>query len=257
MNEKVQAYSVNEETGEMTENKTQEQTVQAAQTFEAQKKSEQVTIKTENTGVVKYQSWDGSEISLTLALAQKLCVGGGALTPDEFLLFAARCKTRKLNPFTKECYPIKYAGASTEVAIIENWNNFLRVADESPEFDGMEDGIVVEDENGQVYDVPGQLMPKNCKLVGGWAKVYRKDRKMPFVSRLDLDEFAKKHKYDKGDVKKGDLQGTWATMPNYMINKCAKSVALRLAFPAQLAGAYIAEEFGERTIFDTKAEPLA
>jgi hypothetical protein len=73
---------------------------------------------------------------------------------------------------------------------------------------------------------------------------------------LDLDEFAKKHKYDKGDVKKGDLQGTWATMPNYMINKCSKSIALRLAFPAQLAGAYIAEEFGERVIENAEAKEI-
>lgn len=240
--------------------KVDEQTGEIKMPFEAEKKtsvSQQVVNPAQaQKTTIKYQAWDGANITLTLELAQKLCVGGGSLTPDEFLLYAARCQTRKLNPFTKECYPIKYAGANTDVAIIENWNNFLRVADESPEFDGMEDGIVVENEKGLLSDIAGTIVPKGSKLVGGWAKVYRKDRKVPFFARLDLDEFAKKHKYDKGDVKKGDLQGTWATMPNYMINKCSKSIALRLAFPAQLAGAYIAEEFGERVIENAEAKEI-
>ena len=240
--------------------KVDEQTGEIKMPFEAEKKTsvaQQVANPAQaQKTTIKYQAWDGANITLTLELAQKLCVGGGSLTPDEFLLYAARCQTRKLNPFTKECYPIKYAGANTDVAIIENWNNFLRVADESPEFDGMEDGIVVENEKGLLSDIVGTIVPKGCKLIGGWAKVYRKDRKVPFFARLDLDEFAKKHKYDKGDVKKGDLQGTWATMPNYMINKCAKSIALRLAFPAQLAGAYIAEEFGERVVENAEAKEI-
>lgn len=239
--------SVDELTGEI-----KPEVVEQAQPFEAPKKASATApaVANANTqGTIKYQAWDGSEIILSLALAQKLCVGGGNLTQDEFLLFAARCKTRKLNPFTKECYPIKYSGENADVAIIENWNNFLRVADESPEFDGMEDGIIVEI-NGEISDIVGQHLPKGAVLVGGWAKAYRKDRKFPFVARLDLAEFAKKHKWDvpAKKIKAGDMQGTWANMPNYMINKCSKSIALRLAFPAQLSGAYIAEEFGERTI---------
>lgn len=240
--------------------KVDEQTGEIKMPFEAEKKTsvaQQVANPAQaQKTTIKYQAWDGANITLTLELAQKLCVGGGILTPDEFLLFAARCQTRKLNPFTKECYPIKYAGANADVAIVENWNNFLRVADESPEFDGMEDGIVVENEKGVVSDIVGQIVPKNCKLIGGWAKVHRKDRKIPAVSRIDLDEFAKKHKYDKGDVKKGDLQGTWATMPAYMINKSAKALALRLAFPQQLSGAYIAEEFGERVVENAEAKEI-
>lgn len=238
--------------------KVDEQTGEIQMPFEAEKKTSvsQPVANQAQKATIKYQAWDGANITLTLELAQKLCVGGGDLTPDEFLLYAARCQTRKLNPFTKECYPIKYAGANTDVAIIENWNNFLRVADESPEFDGMEDGVVVENEKGVLSDIVGTIVPKEYKLIGGWAKVYRKDRKMPFVARLDLDEFAKKHKYDKGDQKKGDLQGTWATMTSYMINKCAKSIALRLAFPAQLAGAYIAEEFGERVVENAEAKEI-
>lgn len=246
----AQNFEVDEQTGEISPEK-----IAPAPAFEAEKKGV-AKVQPNTMATISYKSWDGSEIKLTLELAQKLVVGGGSLTSDEFMLFAARCKTRSLNPFTKECYPIKYSGATADVAIIENWNNFLRVADESPMFDGIEDGIIIETAKGELLDIVGQMLPRGAKLVGGWAKVYRKDRQIPFVARLDLVEFAKTHKYDKGDVKKGDLQGTWATMPSYMINKCAKSVALRLAFPAQLAGAYIAEEFGERVIEDVEAKPV-
>ena len=178
-----------------------------------------------------------------MELAQNLVEGGGQLTKDEFILFAAKCKARSLNPFTKECYPIKFAGANAKVAIIENWSNFVRVADSHPQYDGLEDGLVVETATGELLDVEGQIIPKGCKLIGAWAKVYRKDRRFPFVSRIDFNEFSKG-------------QSSWKTMPAYMISKCAKSIAYRLAFPDQLAGSYIAEEMQPRVIEDAEATPI-
>lgn len=46
----------------------------------------------------------------------------------------------------------------------------------------------------------------------------------------------------------------WKEKPHVMLAKCAESLALRKAFPAELAGIYSAEEMGDET--ETKLPPL-
>ena len=63
------------------------------------------------------------------------------------------------------------------------------------------------------------------KLVGGWAKAYRKDRSRPFYEEVKLSEY---------DTKKS----LWATKPATMIRKVALVHALRESFPATFGSLY-------------------
>ena len=58
--------------------------------------------------MVKYEI-DGQEIKLTPSIVQEYIVGTDAkITMQEFKLFTELCKCRKLNPFLREAYLIKY-----------------------------------------------------------------------------------------------------------------------------------------------------
>ena len=82
-------------------------------------------------------------------------------------------------------------------------------------------------------------------LIGGWAKVYRKDRRVPFVNRISLKEYTKQK--EKG-------KGTWDKMTNTMIDKCAVVTAMRSAFPQQLGGLYTQDEV-DNSNFTPTEEP--
>jgi len=148
---------------------------------------------------------------------------------QEAFMFLKLCQARNLNPFTRECYLIKYGGKTNMVVGKEA---FTRKAELNPQFDGFEAGIIVKQKDGKFLDLPGTFYDDSeDKLVGGWAEVHRKDRTSSFIARVSLKE------YSKG-------QATWKDMPCVMIRKVALVSALREAFPSDLAGMYDQSELG-------------
>ncbi len=65
-------------------------------------------VQKNNELMVKFDI-DGNEIKLTPSIVQEYIVGTDAkITNQEFKLFTELCKVRKLNPFLREAYLIKY-----------------------------------------------------------------------------------------------------------------------------------------------------
>lgn len=153
------------------------------------------------------------------------------LTDSEFKLFTEFCKSTGLNPFKREIWAIKAGG---RLQLMTGIQGFHAIANSNPEYDGMEIGLV-----GPEGDYLSMTYPRN-DFIGAWAKVYRKDRKVPVEGVAMLAEYDKK-------------QSNWNTMKRVMINKCAESVALRKAFPQQLNGMYTAEEMPNQ--YAAQAEP--
>lgn len=156
------------------------------------------------------------EKSLSVIENKKLLlntVAKGA-TEAEFLMFLEFCKSTGLNPYKKEIWFIK---TDKGVQMMTGINGFLAIANRNPNYDGME--VSIDEQDG--------------KLISATAKVYRKDRRYPSCATVYFNEYFKPTKFGNG---------MWEKMPKMMLQKVAKSVALREAFPQELGGLYIQEE---------------
>lgn len=178
---------------------------------------------------------DGQQIKLTPKIVQDyLCSGNAEITMPEFKLFTELCKVRKLNPFLREAYLIKYSNKQP-ASIVVGKGAILKRAVLNPKYDGMESGIIVINETNELVERKGTFKLKSEELVGGWAKVFRKDWEHPIYSSVSLDEAIQK----KSD---GETNSNWTKQPATMIEKVAKVRALRETFVEDLAGMYEAEE---------------
>lgn len=180
---------------------------------------------------------DGSKITLTPSIVQQYIVGSenGTITLPEFKLFTELCKVRKLNPFLKEAYCIKYGKSPAQIVVGKD--AVLKRAVLNPSFDGIESGVIVQNINtGDIIERAGTFYLRDTeRLVGGWAKVYRKDWSHPTYCSVAFDEVAQK-------TRDGYLNTQWATKGGTMVEKVAKVRALRETFVEDLGGMYEADE---------------
>ena len=184
--------------------------------------------------VVKFEV-EGQEIKLTKQIVQEYIVGTDVpITNQEFKLFTELCKVRKLNPFLREAYLIKYK-AGTPAQLVVGKDAILKRAVLNPNYDGMECGIIVQKEDGSIEERQGTFKLGTEQLVGGWARVFRKDWTHPTYSSVSFNEVAQR----KTD---GSLNSNWSTKGATMVEKVAKVRALRETFVEDLAGMYEAEE---------------
>ena len=148
----------------------------------------------------------------------------------EVAYFMELCRAQRLNPFLNEAYLVKFQGKPAQIMVAHK--ALVKRAERHPEYDGMEHGVVVmrdgavhQEQRGAYYPEAGEV------LLGGWAKVYRKDRRMPIYAERSFKSM------NKG-------QANWKSMPDVMIDKCAQAAALREAFPDELRDMYVREEMG-------------
>ncbi len=197
--------------------------------------------------VVKFDV-EGQEVKLTPKIVQEYIVGNDVpITRQEFKLFTELCKARKLNPFLREAYLIKYK-SGTPAQLVVGKDAILKRAVLNPKYDGMESGIIVQKEDGTVEERPGTFRLENEKLVGGWARVHRKDWTHSIYSSVSFNEVAQK-------TGQGQLNSNWGTKGATMVEKVAKVRALRETFVEDLAGMYEAEEMQE-PIEEEPTEPI-
>lgn len=182
---------------------------------------------------------NGEEVKLTGTMVKSfLTSGNGAVSDQELVMFINLCKYQKLNPFLKEAYLVKFG--TKDAQIIVSKEAFMKRAESHPKYDGFEAGIIVEREKALV-EIEGAIKLSDDKIVGGWAKIYRKDRERPISVKIAFQEFSKG-------------QSTWNTMPLTMIRKTAIVNAMREAFPDNLGAMYTEEEAQNEGI--KQAEPI-
>ena len=151
-------------------------------------------------------------------------------TDAECKIFLETCKQYHLNPFTKEAYLIHYdnKNADTASTIVLGKNCYLQMAERHPNYDGFEAGVIVLTADGQLLNREGSIVYDGDggeTLLGGWAKVYRKDRTRVSYEEVKLSE------YDTG-------KSLWSGKKATMIRKVALVHALREAFPSTFGALY-------------------
>lgn len=186
---------------------------------------------------------DGTKVKLTPSIVQEYIVGSdsGKITMQEFKFFTELCKVRKLNPFLKEAYLIKYGQQPAQIVVGKD--AILKRAISHPKFNGREQGIIVLGKNDEIIERKGTFKLANEVLVGGWAKVYRKDWEHPTYISVSFDEVKQeKNMYEDKKIVGKELNSNWKTKGATMVEKVALVRALRETFTEDLAGMVDADE---------------
>lgn len=198
-------------------------------------KINQIINTKENTYLV-----NGEEVKLTGSIIRNyLTRGNDAVTDTEVVMFTNLCKYQKLNPFINEAYLVKFKGAPAQMVVAKE--AYMKRAEKNEQYDGFRAGIIVK-RMDQYIDLEGSFSGPNDVLVGGWAEVYRKDRKYPIIAKVSLSEYVK------------SPQTIWGKMSSTMIRKVALVQAQREAFPTELGAMYIEDEIPEAQVVEPEKE---
>ena len=197
-----------------------------------------VATQQQGKGVIVYEV-AGQEVKLSYEIVRNyLTKGNGQVTDPDIVQFMSICKYNQLNPFLNEAYLIKFG--TQPASMVVSKEAFFKRAEAHEKYEGIQAGVIVLRDNNPV-ELEGCFFLPTDKLVGGWAKVFRSDRKYPIVARVNFSE------YDKG-------QSNWKEKPSTMISKVAKVQALREAFPAQLGAMYT--DIEQNAVVDTTYEDV-
>lgn len=199
--------------------------------------------------IAEYKS-NGETVRLSPAMIKNYLVsGGGNVTDEEVMMFLSLCRFQHLNPFLRECYLIKYGNSPATMVVSKDV--FIKRAMNSPDFNGMEAGIIVYDSRtGDTIERQGTFYNRAEEtLLGGWCKVFLKGYDHAFYESVSIDEY-------EGRTKDGKPNSQWATKGATMIRKVAQMHALREAFPNALAGMYAQEEIAEAQVVQLDEAPV-
>jgi phage recombination protein Bet len=186
----------------------------------------QTLLGANDKGRVTYQV-NGEDVNLSFQIVRNYLTRGQAAVSDaEVIQFISLCRANQLNPFIGDAYMVKYGNEPASMIISKA--AFMKRAESAPQFAGYQAGVILLRDK-QLVEQEGSFFLPGDTLVGGWAKVYRKDREHPVVARVRLVEYDKR-------------KSTWAQMPGTMIRKVAIAQAFREAFPFAVQGMYTPEE---------------
>jgi len=213
---------------------------------------------------------DGMPVKLTFSTVRDLICRGQRHKPtdEEVMAFIEFCRYMKANPFIGDAHLIKYSERDP-ASFVVGVDYHVKTADKNPQYDGYEAGIIVRTADGKLEERIGAFLLDDEDLLGGWCRVYRKDRSRPVTVKVNLDRYQKMRFNEK--TGKWEPQALWRTNAADMIMKVAISQAHRKAFPKDLRGAYtedeirpetvdaevVAESDEERTLEHVKAEAFA
>ena len=179
---------------------------------------------------------NGENVRITPKMVKDYLVSGnGAVTDQEVVMFLSLCNYQHLNPFIREAYLIKFG--NNPATMVVGKDVLLKRAMRSEKFSGIQAGVIVITDNGELKEREGTFVLDGEQLVGGWAKVFLNGYVNPIYTSVSMKE------YSTG-------KSNWASKPATMIRKVALAQALREAFPEEMSALYDASEM-DKTVLDT------
>ena len=160
---------------------------------------------------------------------------GKGLSDDEWSLFLATCKAKKLDPFTRQVLPIKTYNKKKQCHVVQHLttiDGYRLIAVRSGEYQGQTGPFWCGDD-GVWQDVWLKNTPPVACKIG----VMRRDFREPLHAVARFSSYAKTYN--------NKPTGLWASMSDLMLAKVCEALALRKAFPNELSGLYTREEMDQ------------
>ncbi len=155
-------------------------------------------------------------------------LGVEKVNESDLAVFFHQCVRTGLDPFARQVYLVgRWDGRSqaTKYTIQTGIDGYRLIAERTGVYAGSDESWV-EGPNG----LPTSATVSVYKVIGGV--------RCAFSATAHWSEYCQ-------TTKDGRPMGLWAKMPHRMLAKCAEALALRKAFPQDLAGVYTSEEMSQ------------
>jgi phage recombination protein Bet len=198
--------------------------------------TQNAVVKSEEKAMefIPYGAQDKIKLSIEIIknIVAKPTKSGKTCSNRDAINFLMLCSGKRLNPFEGDCYLVGYDNQQTGVpdySQITAESAFLKRAELHPDYDGLQSGLILQNEDGSIQEVEGEFYLDGQNCIGAWARVTHKKRSIPTYDRLKLSKYIKRTPF-------------WENNPEHQIAKCARVAVLRRSFPTMLGGLYLAEE---------------
>ena len=186
-----------------------------------------------------YQLENGDEMRLTIATVKKFLVQGRSefVTDSEVLYFMHECKARRLNPFLRQCWLIKYS-QNDNAQIIESIHHKRAKARTAPDCKGWKKGLILQDKQGNLKKSKGIILDGET-LIGAYFEATPEGWNVPYELEINLNGYIKK----KRD---GSTTQFWQkdNQPTQLM-KVVESQGLSALWGGAIGDTYIPEEMPE------------
>lgn len=160
-------------------------------------------------------------------IKRTICKGS---TDEELELFLLVCKKTGLDPFMKQIYPVKRWSTTENREVMSmqtSIDGFRLIAERTGNYSPGKEPTFTYDKDGKIISATSYVKKRTSD--GTWHEV---------AASAYFEEYVQRKK-------EGRPTQFWERMPHVMLSKCAESLALRKAFPAELSGIYTQDEMSQ------------